>query len=124
MPTTLVLFFQELGGRAPVLEWLRELDRWNPEAFDKCTVGITRLRALGYELRRPAADYLGDGLYELRLRSGRVHYRILYFFHGRGVAVLVHGLTKEGAVPEQDIARALRRKRAFEASPERHMREE
>ena len=124
MPTTLVLFFQELDGRAPVLEWLKELKRWDPDAFAKCTGGIARLRALGHELRRPVADYIGDGLYELRLRSGRVHYRILYAFHGRGVAVLVHGLTKQGVVPAQDIARALRRKRAFEASPERHTHQE
>jgi len=58
------------------------------------------------------------------LRSGRVHYRILYFFHGRGVAVLVHALIKEGAVPDQDIERALRRKRDFEARPERHTHQE
>lgn len=90
-------------------------------AFAKCAAGIERLRVLGHELRRPAADTLRDGIHELRLRSGRVHYRILYFFHGRNVAVLAHGLTKEGVVPEQDIARALRRKREFEACPERHI---
>lgn len=73
-----------------------------------------------YEMRRPAADSLRDGLHELRLWRRRVHYRMLYFFHGRGVAVLVHGLTKEGPVPDQDIERALRRKHAFEADPEGH----
>ena len=124
MPPTQVLFFSELDGRAPVLEWLKELRCWDPEAFAKCRAGIARLRALGYELRRPAADSLRDGLHELRLRRGRVHYRMLYFFHGRGVAVLVHGLMKEGAVPDQDIARALRRKLAFESDPERHVHQE
>jgi hypothetical protein len=34
-------------------------------------------------LRRPHADYLEDGIYELRWRNGTVQYRILYFFHGR-----------------------------------------
>lgn len=124
MPPTQVLFFKGLDGRAPVLEWLKELRRWDPEAFVRCMVGIQRLRGLGHELRRPAADYLRNGIYELRLRQGRVHYRILYFFHGRGVAVLAHGLTKEGVVPDRDIDRALRRKRAFETCPERHRHEE
>jgi len=124
MPSTQVLFFKGLDGRAPVLEWLKELRRWDPKAFAKCVAGIERLRVFGHELRRPTADYLRDGMHELRLRKGRAHYRILYFFHGRDVAVLAHGLTKEGAVPEQDIERALRRKCAFEGSPERHIYEE
>jgi hypothetical protein len=28
------------------------------------------------------ADYLRDGIYELRPTFGGIHYRILYFFHG------------------------------------------
>lgn len=124
MPITQVLFHRELDGRAPVLEWLRELKRRDPVALAKCIAGIERLRLLGHELRRPAADYLRNGIYQLRLRHGRVHHRILYFFHGRGVAVLAHGLTKEGAVPDQDIERALRRKRAFESRPEWHSHQE
>jgi phage-related protein len=74
----------------------------------------------GHELRRPAADYLRDGIYELRAKRGRVNYRLLYFFHGRNVAIVAHGLTKEAAVPRADIDRALVRKRAFEADPEGH----
>jgi phage-related protein len=124
MPLTQVVFFAELGGRAPVLEWLKELRRWDPEAFAKCRAAIELLRVFGYELRRPAADFLRDGIHELRVRRGRVHYRILYFFHGRSVAVLVHGLTKEGAVPDRDIERALRRKRELAACPERHVHQE
>lgn len=124
MPTTQILFFRELDGRAPVLEWLNELERRDREAFSKCVAGIKRLRALGHELRRPAAGYLRDDIHELRLRRGRVQYRILYFLHGRCTAVLVHGLTKEDVVPDQDIERALRRKRAFESCPERHVHQE
>jgi hypothetical protein len=49
-----------------------------------------------------------------------VNYRILYFFHGRNLAILGHALTKEDKVPKADIARAIRRKRAFEADPAGH----
>lgn len=75
---------------------------------------------LGYELRRPATDILRDGIYELRAKQGHVQYRILYFFHGRNVAILAHGLTKEDKVPAADIERALRQKRLFEQDPEGH----
>ncbi len=63
---------------------------------------------------------LRDGVYELRVRVGQVNYRLLYFFHGQGVASLAHGLTKEKKVPKADIKRALERKQRFEADPEAH----
>jgi phage-related protein len=120
MPPTHVLFYLEPGGRAPVLEWLRKLRRTDPVAFARCVAVIDRLRVLGHELRRPTADFLRDGIHELRARKGNVNYRMLYFFHGRGVAVLAHGLTKEDVIPETDLDRALSRKRAFESDPEGH----
>ena len=32
-----------------------------------------------------------------------MNYRILYFFHGRDLAVLAHAITKEGEEPSADI---------------------
>ena len=61
-----------------------------------------------------------DGIHELRVRKGRVNYRLLYFFHGRNLAILGHALTKEDDVPKADIERAIRRKKAFEADPAKH----
>ena len=46
--------------------------------------------------------------------------RILYFFHGRNVAILCHALTKKDKLPKNDIERAIRRKRAFEVDPAGH----
>ena len=83
-----------------------------------CIVRIQRLVALGHELRRPEADSLCDGIYELRVRRGRVQYRILSFFHGQRLAVLAHALTKEGQVPPVDSERAIRRQDAFAQDPE------
>jgi phage-related protein len=85
---------------------------------------VRRLAALGHELRRPASAYLGDGLYELRARVGRVNLRILYFFHERGEAVLVHALTKEDRIPKSDSDRALERRDQFLTDPGRHRHEE
>lgn len=120
MPNTEVLFYQEADGRSPVVEWLEELREMDTAAYAKCVAVIERLEELGHELRRPTADLLRDGIYELRAKKGHVNYRLLYFFHGRNVAIVAHGLTKEDVVPPADIERALRRKKAFEADPQRH----
>ena len=124
MPTTEVYFYQDERRRAPVVEWLEELRGSDRRAYAKCVARIRRLMEAGHELRRPEADFVREGLYELRARQGRVNYRILYFFHGRNVAILVHALTKQGEIPEADIERALRRKVSFEQDPERHTYEE
>jgi phage-related protein len=78
MPQTQVVFFRESDGTVPILDWF---DALPTKALDKCRVKIERLQALGHELRRPEADFLRDGIYELRVRLGTVNYRMLYFFY-------------------------------------------
>jgi phage-related protein len=78
------------------------------------------LATSGHELRRPAADFLRDGIYELRASHGAVQYRILYFFHGRDVVVLSHGITKNQKVPAGEIERAIARKQLVMKDPERY----
>jgi phage-related protein len=121
MPETQVVFYQETDGEVPVLEWLTQLVKQNRKGYANCVARIGQLAANGYDLRRPAADYLTDGIYELRAKHIRVQYRILYFFSGQNVAILAHAITKEEeAVPAIDIERALLRKRLFEENPEAH----
>lgn len=120
MPRTDILFFKDHEGREPVREWLQGMRFTNPHAFAHCNARLRLLAELGFEIRRPYADYVRDGLYELRIRAGRVQLRILYLFHGRNVVVLAHALGKEQHLPEADLRRALTRKRAHEADPETH----
>jgi phage-related protein len=117
LPRTAAIFYQEDDGTVPLLEWFNAIPS---RAQDKCRVKIERLRALGHELRRPEADYLRDGIYELRVGLQGVHYRMLYCFHGSIAAVLSHGITKEQRVPAREIDLAIRRKRTFEQDPSRH----
>jgi hypothetical protein len=81
---------------------------------------IAQLEMLGHELRRPVADFLRDGIYELRPTYQGVNYRILYFFSGRDVVVFSDGITKTDAVPDVEINRAIERKKRFEADPKVH----
>jgi phage-related protein len=113
-----VVFYREDDGTCPLLDWLDSLPR---KAQDKCVVRIERLKELAHALRRPEADYLRDGIYELRAKHSGINYRMLYFFHQRTAVVLSHGIMKQAAeVPSKEIELAIRRKRAFAADPERH----
>jgi phage-related protein len=116
MPQTEVLFFADDDGSAPLLGWL---DAQQPKVQDKCLVRIERLAECGHELRRPEADFLRNGVHELRVRHMNVNYRILYFFH-EGRAVVTHGLTKEGQVPDREINVAIERSIRFKRQPEKH----
>lgn len=116
MAQTEVFFFREANESVPLLEWL---DRLPTKVKAKCTERIDRLGEMGHELRRPEADFLRDGIYELRASYQGVHYRVLYFFAGKAVVVLSHGLTKEKEVPPREIDQAVERKLMVEADFER-----
>lgn len=121
MPRTHVVIYCEDDGSSPFIDWFGSL----PEhGRDKVILRLERLRELGHELRRPEADYLRDGIYELRASARGVNYRVLYFFHGRTAAVVAHGIAKEHRVPDREIDLALKRKHRFEAAPSIHSREE
>ena len=117
-----IVFFRDEDGSVPVKDWFDgEVSRRDVRIAAKCRVRISLLRVCGNALRRPFADYLRDGIYEVRIAYGRANYRILYFFHRDNEAVvLAHGLTKESQVPNKDIEIALRRRSVFESDPERH----
>lgn len=121
MPKTKVVFYQSKDGLSPVLEWLKEILKKDRKGYANCVARIQQLENSGHELRRPAADFLRDGVYELRAKHVRVQYRILYFFSGQNIAVLAHAITKERSqVPSIDIERALQRKVLFDADPTTH----
>jgi len=115
-----VVAYRESDGTIPLVDWLRGLPV-KPRL--KCLAKIERLRLLSYELRRPEADSLRDGIYELRTGLQGVNYRLLYFYY-RNVAVVVsHGLTKADVVPATEINLAIRRRQAYVADPGRHTAE-
>jgi phage-related protein len=117
MPETEVLFYREDDGSVPVVGWLATLP---DDARDRCIARIQLLEEKGHELRRPHAENVGDGLYELRVKFYRENLRMLYFFHGRTIAVVSHGFFKEREIPPGEIEEAAARMEAFKANPDRH----
>jgi phage-related protein len=120
MPQTVIRAFRDADGTIPLLEWLDDLEESEPRVFAKCLAFVLLLSQLGYELRRPHADTLKDGVHELRLKVGTVNYRILYFFMGPNIACLSQGLTKESTIPKAEIDLAVKRKRLVESDPDKY----
>ncbi len=116
MPQSELVFYKE-GETILFDQWLNTLP---VKVRAKCLAQVLLLRSKGYELRRPIADFLRDGIYELRPTYQGVHYRILYFFSGKNIVVISHGLSKESEVPAVEIKRAIERKKKYEANPEAH----
>jgi hypothetical protein len=116
VPQSEIILYKE-GETVLLREWLDSLSN---KARKKCLTWVTYLEMQGHELRRPAGDFLRDGIYELRPSYQGVQFRILYFFVGKNVVVLSRGTTKEGEVPDVEIRRAIERKKRFEADPKAH----
>jgi phage-related protein len=112
-----VVYYRE-ASRILLQDWL---DGLSEKARDRCAVRLEMLERCGHGLLRPHAGFLTSGIYELRAQVGRVNYRVLYFFHGQGVAVVSHGFVKQRAlVPLAEIQRALEHRRRFQADPHGH----
>ncbi|MEH1855496.1 MAG: type II toxin-antitoxin system RelE/ParE family toxin [Nostoc sp.] len=121
MPETRIIFFQDERGEVPVLKWLKKLLKQDRKGYANCIARIEQLAEYGFELRRAAADFLRDGIYELRAKHLRVQYRILYFFHGQNVVILAHAIIKEdNQVPDREIDLALTYKNLFILNLEVH----
>lgn len=113
-----VVFYTADGIQAPVLDWIHTLTR---KAQDKCTAWLELLSERGHELRRPYADYLDKGIYELRIITGGSQIRILYFFHGGQAVVLTNGFVKkQDKVPKREMELAFKRRTIFETDPKLH----
>jgi len=122
MPKTRVVFYKDDDGSVPLLVWLEEVEP--QETVAKCIALIDLLKEHGHALRRPHADILKDGIYELRARLKKLRLRILYFFAGK-TAVLTHGFIKPASkVSPEEIKRAKGFRKRYHEDPEEHTYEE
>jgi len=99
-----VIFYRSASGRCPIEEFVEDLP---VEDAKEVIASIAALRELGNKARRPLADYLGDGIYELRARRLKKQFRVLYTFAGRQIILLLTGFIKKSkAVPASKIKKA------------------
>ena len=105
-------------------EWVLTVGKTDKRIAAKCLARLKALAEHGRNLRRSVADYLRDGIHELRPAFGSVNYRILYFFSAKTAVVVSHGFTKESKVRDREIDLAAARKKAFGENPREHTYEE
>lgn len=100
-----VLFYERAGGECPTKELLDEMPL---KVAGKVSKWLELLEQEGPNLPRPYADLVRGKIRELRVSFGGMHYRFLYFFHGKRI-VVTHGFVKKtSAIPEEEIERAER----------------
>ena len=120
MPAAIIRIYRDDDGSAPFLDWLQKIERRNRKVYEKCRSYVRRLAEQGHELRRPTADLLRDGVYELRFNMLGVNYRILYGFAGKDLVMISHGITKKAKVPPAEIDKAAERLAKYKSNPERY----
>ena len=99
-----IYYFVDERGRRPVKEFI---DNLAINERTKVFAYISELLCHGQNLRRPIADYLTEGIYELRPKYNR----IFYFFYFKDSVVLVHAIKKKtAAIPKNDLELCLKRK--------------
>ena len=107
-----IYYFIDDRGTNPVREFVVGLPK---NERTKILAYLKELKAQGYNLRRPMADYLGYGIYELRPKDNR----IFYFFYMKSNAVLLHAIRKRtDKIPPGDLQLCLKRKSIVEESGE------
>ena len=104
-----ICYFVDDRGQSPVREFIDELPL---DEQAKVFAYIDELRKQGHNLRPPLADFVHDGIYELRPKANR----LFYFFFLKENVVLVHAIKKKTfKIPARDIELCLKRKKYIEA---------
>jgi phage-related protein len=104
-----VRFYIDDRGRQPVRDFI---DAQPLKDQVKILAYLEELKKQGHNLRRPVADYLGEGIYELRPK----HNRIFYFFFSKGCVVLLHALRRRtDKIPTDDLALCIKRREQVES---------
>lgn len=105
-----MVYFRESSGRSPIEDFFDELAQ--DEQVD-LAVAVDMLRSHGIALGRPWVAPLGEGLWELRVRTRR-QIRILYFLHTSRTFVFLHAFVKKTReVPRSEIRIATRRMKEY-----------
>jgi phage-related protein len=101
-------FYELPSGRAPVREWLKNLEKIDRKTIGEDIKDVEFSWPIGMPLCRP----LGKGLWEVRseLTQGRIA-RVLFCIH-EGRMVLLHGFVKKTRkTPDTDLNLAVKRKK-------------
>jgi hypothetical protein len=92
MPDWEIYYYKDKRGKEPVKEFI---DNHRLKDQVKIFDWISRLEELGPNAIRPLVEYLGDDIYELRVKLSDTELRILYFFFFKNCIILADGWNKK-----------------------------
>ncbi|MDH5718719.1 MAG: type II toxin-antitoxin system RelE/ParE family toxin [Spirochaetia bacterium] len=87
-----IFYYKDKKGNVPVHEFV-ESHRIKDQV--KLFDWIERLGKLGPKANRPLVDYLGDNIYELRIKLSDTESRILYFYIFKNCIILTNAWNKK-----------------------------
>ena len=87
-----VIAYTKLDGTVPVNEFLYTLSE---KMRAKMLKEFDMLADYGNELREPYTKCIGDGIFELRVKSGSDISRVMYFFYVGKRIILTNGFIKK-----------------------------
>lgn len=93
MPDWEIYYYKNQKGEEPVKQFI-EKHRLKDQV--KLFDWISRLEELGPNAVRPLVDYLGDDIYELRVKLSDTESRVLYFYMFKNCIILTNAWDKKG----------------------------
>ena len=107
-----IVYYALPRDKCPVRSFIDALDaKMRAKIFHQMTL----LEEFGNLLRKPYSDYIGDGIFELRIQSDGNIARIFYFFSfGRKVIMTNGFIKKTSATPKRQKDLAIQYKTDFE----------
>ena len=104
-------FYETKNGRIPVKEFL---DSLSSRQAANILEAMGLLKTFGIQLKEPYVKFVGDKLYELRIKDPDGIYRVLYFAASGKKFVMVHGFIKKTQkVPAKELAKARKRMKEY-----------
>ena len=92
MPDWEIYYYKNKRGKEPVKDFIDDLRMKDQvKIFD----WISRLEELGPNAIRPLVEFLGDDIYELRIKLSDTESRILYFFIFKNCLILADAWNKK-----------------------------
>ena len=103
-PQWRIIYYETSDGKCPVQEFI---DTRKERDQAKMLSWIALLEKRGPHLPRPYADFLEDGIHELRVKLSGDQVRVLYFFCFRDFIILTRVFIKHSdRVPQSQIRQA------------------
>ena len=101
-----VIYYEDQRGKCPAHQFIESrVDREKAKILSL----LAALEEGGPQLPRPYADFLEDGIHELRVKLRGDQMRFLYFFCYRDFIIVTHVFTKNTKrVPPKEIRKAMK----------------